>query len=473
MMRAFRPLILAAVLLLGACSHDAPTDRLATTDVPQSWDAPIPQNASEWPRVDWWHEFQSEELDRLIASAQSQNLDLAAAAARVMQAEGQARVAGSALLPSVNLNAGASQSGPLSGSSNTSTRRSFSTELGASYELDFWGRNRANLSAAEASLAASQYDRETVALTVTASVASTYFQILSLRDRLVTARLNLENARGVLKITEARTNAGVVTPLDLAQQRAAVANQEASIPGLEQSERVARATLALLLGLPPQGFDVNTKTMADLAAPTVKPGMPSELLARRPDIRRAEAQLASADANIEAARAAFFPTISLSGSAGFASTALSTLFNPANAAYTIGASILQTIFDGGRLEGEFDTTVGRRQEIVANYRTVVITAFSDVDVALGAVATLAEEERQRRIAATQAAEAFRIAEVRYRAGVEDFISVLDAQRTLYSAQDQLSQTRLARLQAAVTLYRVLGGGWTDPTPVSGEGAPKL
>jgi multidrug efflux system outer membrane protein len=472
MMRVFRPLVFAAVVLLGACAHDAPTDRLATTDVPQSWDGPIPQNAAEWPRPDWWHEFQSKELDRLIASAQSQNLDLAAAVARVMQAEGQARVAGSALLPSVNLSAGASQTGPLSGNSNTSTRRSFNVELGASYELDFWGRNRANLSAAEASLAASQYDRETVALTVTASVASTYFEILSLRDRLRTARLNLKNARGVLEITVARTNAGVVTPLDLAQQRAAVANQEASIPGLEQSEREARARLALLLGLPPQGFDVNAKTMAYLTAPTVKPGMPSELLARRPDIRRAEAQLASADANIEAARAAFYPTISLSGSAGFASTALSTLFNPANAAYTIGASILQTIFDGGRLEGEFDTTVGRRQEIVANYRTVVITAFSDVHVALGAVATLAEEERQRRIAATQAAEAFRIAEVRYRAGVEDFISVLDAQRTLYAAQDQLSQTRLARMQAAVTLYRVLGGGWTDATPVAAVATPK-
>ncbi len=464
--------VVAAALGVASCVHDAPTDRLASSDVPQNWTAPMPGGANVWPAPGWWREFKSDELDRMIASAQAQNLDLAAAAARVLQAEAQARVAGSALLPTVNLSAGTSQSGPLSPKkSSVSQRRSFSAELGASYELDFWGRNQAGLTAAEASLAASRYDRETVALTVTGSVAATYFQVLSLRDRHETARLNLENARGVLAITEARVKAGVVTPLDLAQQRSAVANQEATIPALEQSEREARATLAILLGLPPQGFDVEAKSLANLAAPDVKPGMPSELLARRPDIRRAEAELASADANIDAARAAFFPTISLSGSAGFASGALSALFNPSNAAYTIGASVLQTIFDAGRLEGEYDTTIGRRQEIVATYRSTVITAFSDVDVALGAVANLAEEERQRKIAADQAAEAFRIAEIRYKAGVQDFISVLDAQRTLYSAQDQLSQTRLARLQAAVTLFRVLGGGWADaPTPAAAVGS---
>jgi len=388
---------------------------------------------------------------------------VAAAAARVIQAEAQARVTGSALLPSVSLSAGASQSGALlRGKNSAPTRRSFSAELGASYELDFWGRNQANLTAAEEALAASQYDRETLALTVTGSVASTYLQVLSLRERRDTAVKNLEAAQAVLKITKARVGAGVATPLELAQQLTAVANQAATVPVIEQSERQAQATLAILLGLPPQSFDVTAKSLAGIEAPDVKPGLPSELLARRPDIRKAEADLASADANIDAARAAFFPTISLSGSAGFASGALSALFNPSSAIYTIGASLLQTIFDAGKLEGQYDITVGRRQELVANYRTAVITAFSDVDVALGAVANAAEEEKQLTIAAQQAAEAFRIAQVQYKAGVADFLAVLDAQRTLYSAQDQLSQVRLTRLQAAVTLFRVLGGGWTDP-----------
>lgn len=462
-LNAFATLSLAVGL--AACALDHPTDRLADTDVPKEFEGPIPSDADTWPKAEWWRGFNSEELDQLISSAQKQNLDLAAATARIMQAEGQAHVAGSALLPTVNLSADASQSGPLSNGSRP-TSRSFSTQVGASYELDFWGKNSSTLTAAEEALASSRYDRETVALTVTASVAETYFQILSLRDRRTTAQQNLDNANDVLRIIQARVKAGVASPLDLAQQQAAVANQAASLPGLDQSERQARATLALLLGLPPQSFDVTGKNLEGLGAPLVKPGLPSGLIARRPDIRKAESDLAAADANIDAARAAFFPTISLTGSAGFASTALSSIFNPANAAYTIGASLLQTIFDGGRLQGNYDTTVGRRQELVASYRTTVITAFSDVHVALGGVANLAEEEKQRRIAVEQSTEAYRIAQLQYKAGIVDFTSVLSAQSTLFSAQDQLSQTRLARLEAIVTLFRALGGGWNDEPQVS-------
>ncbi|MBL8781717.1 MAG: TolC family protein, partial [Alphaproteobacteria bacterium] len=184
-------------------------------------------------------------------------------------------------------------------------------------------------------------------------------------------------------------------------------------------------------------------------------------LARRPDVRRAEAQLVAADANITAARAAFFPSISLSGSIGGASAAISSLLNPSNIAYSIGASLLQTIFDGGQNQANLDSTVAQRTETLLNYRGAVIAAFSDVDVALGAVSSLEARERASQVQADQAQEAYRIAELRYRSGVEDFLSVLDAQRSLNSAQDQLAQARLARLQASVTLFRVLGGGWTD------------
>ena len=451
-----------AVAALAACASIEPGEGLAPTDVPQAWTAPIPTDAATWPAADWWHEFNVVELDRLIADAQAQNLDLAIAATRILQAEAQARSAGSALLPSVDLRAGASQSGSFG--DNASNSQSFSLSLGASYEVDFWGRNRANLTAAEESLRANRYDRETVALTVVSSVASTYFQLLSLRDRMAIARHNLENARGVLKITEARVNAGVAVPLELAQQRANVAGQEANIPSLEQQERETRSALALLLGRPVQGFDVAGTTIATLKAPKVAPGLPSELLARRPDVRRAEAQLAAADANITAARAAFFPSISLSGSVGAASAALSSLLNPSNIAYSIGASLLQTIFDGGQNEANFDAAVAQRQEMLLNYRGAVIAAFSDVDVALGAIVSFEARERASQIQADQAQEAYRIAALRYRVGVEDFLSVLDAQRSLYSAQDQLAQAKLARLQAAVTLFRVLGGGWSDGAP---------
>lgn len=452
----FSVLLVAAAL--SACASVEPGGGLSPTDVPSAWETPIPTDASTWPEAGWWRQFDSAELDQLVADAQTQNLDLAIAATRILQAEAQVRSAGASLLPSVDLRGGASQSGQLKPSSNS---QSFSLSLGASYEVDFWGRNSADVEAAEASLRASEYDRETVALTVVSSVASTYFQLLSLRDRLDIAKSNLENARGVLKITEARVNAGVAVPLELAQQRANVAGQEANIPSLEQQERETRSTLALLLGRPMQGFDVKATTMAKLKTPTVAPGLPSELLARRPDVRRAEAQLVAADANITAARAAFFPSISLSGSLGAASSALSSLLNPTNIAYSIGASLLQTIFDGGQNQANLDSTVAQRQETLLNYRGAVIVAFSDVDVALGAVSSLEAREKASRVQAEQAQEAFRIAELRYRTGVEDFLSVLDAQRSLNSAQDQLAQARLARLQASVTLFRVLGGGWSD------------
>jgi multidrug efflux system outer membrane protein len=457
-MRYVRFSVFIAAAALSACASVEPGGGLEPTDTPNAWTAPIPTDASTWPEAGWWRGFDSSELDQLVADAQTQNLDLAIAATRILQAEAQVRSAGSTLLPIVDLRGGASQSGRLEPSSNS---QSFSLSLGASYEVDFWGRNSAGVTAAEASLRASQYDRETVALTVVSSVASTYFQLLSLRDRIAIAKRNLQNAQGVLKITEARVNAGVAVPLELAQQRANVAGQEANIPSLEQQERETRSTLALLLGRPVQGFDVTATTMAGLKAPTVAPGLPSELLARRPDVRRAEAQLVAADANITAARAAFFPSISLSGSIGGASAAVSSLLNPSNIAYTIGASLLQTIFDGGQNQANLDSTVAQRQETLLNYRGAVIAAFSDVDVALGAVSSLEARERASQVQADQAQEAYRIAELRYRTGVEDFLSVLDAQRSLNSAQDQLAQARLARLQASVTLFRVLGGGWTD------------
>lgn len=457
-------LVLPAAALLAACASVEPGEGLRTTDVPAAWTAPIPTDAATWPAAGWWREFDSRELDQLIADAQTQNLDLAIAATRILQAEAQARGAGSALLPSVDLRGGASQSGQFRPTSNS---QSFNLSLGASYEVDFWGRNSADVAAAEASLRASQYDRETVALTVVSSTASTYFQLLSLRDRIAIAKRNLENAQGVLKITEARVNAGVAVPLELAQQRANVAGQEANIPSLEQQEREVRAALALLLGRPVQGFDVAGTGLAGLKTPGVAPGLPSELLARRPDVRRAEAQLAAADANITAARAAFFPSISLSGSLGASSAALSSLLNPSNIAYSIGASLLQTIFDGGQNQANLDATVARREETLLGYRGAVIAAFSDVDVALGAVSSLEAREKASQVQADQAQEAYRIAELRYRAGVEDFLSVLDAQRSLNSAQDQLAQARLARLQASVTLFRVLGGGWNDAPPAAG------
>lgn len=449
---------------LGGCLS-TPADRSVVA--PAAWDTAA--GASAWPEADWWRGFGSAELDGLIAAAQVDNLDLGAAAARLLQAEAQARIAGAALLPSVDLSAGAGRAGTFGGGdsnaintgsgTNSGRGSSYNASLGASYELDFWGRNRAGRDAAAASLRASRYDQATVALTVTAGVANNYLQVVGLRERLAIARLNLEIAERVLRLVEARQRYGAVTLLDVAQQRSAVASQRAAIPPLEQQERDARSALAQLLGRPPQGFGVDSTELNVLQVPVIGAGLPAELLARRPDIGAAEAQLAAADANLVAARAALFPSFRLTGSTGVQSSALRELFD-GSAVYNIGASVAQSVFDGGRLRGQRDIAAARQLELLQNYRKAVLAGFADVESALGSLQSLGEQERLQAEVLVQANLAFTLAEARYRAGAVDLLTMLDAQRTLYAAQDQTRQIRLARLQGAVNLYRALGGGWS-------------
>lgn len=446
-------------LALSACVGDYTGPGLPQSDTPSSWGQPIPSDAAVWPSQTWWHNFGSNELNGLIAAAQSSNLNLAAARFRVEQADAQARIVGSSLLPVISAGLRADESGDIKGPGLKT--RSLGANINASYELDFWGRNLADTRAADASLRASRYDQETVALTTVSSVATTYFQVLALRDRLSYAKKNVENADRLLSLTELQLNAGLISPLQMAQQQNIVASQRAQLPAIAQQERQATASLALLLGRAPQGFQVNASSLSGLSAPTVAPGLPSALLARRPDVKKAEADLASADANVGAARAAFLPTISLTSAAGVASTALNGLLNGSNAAYSIGAALFQTIFDGGALAAREDLAMARREELLTSYRRAALTAFADVDTALSAVANLEEQERQQAKAAAAAAESFRIAELQYRAGLVDYLNVLNAQQSLFQAQDQLAQVKGARLQAIVGLYRVLGGGWSE------------
>lgn len=464
----------ALTLALTACAHQSPP--LTETTIPAAWSEHVAAGAPVWPSETWWTEFGSTELDRLMTEARRNNLDLSAAAARLMQAKAQKRIAFAPLLPAVDGGASAQTfSGdrsrtPTSGTTNGRSQ-SYSIDLTASYELDFWGKNIAGLNAARANYRASQFDQAVVALTVSSNVASTYFQVLSLRERLAIARSNLETAERILAVVDSRVRNGVVTPLDLAQQRSAVAQQQAQIPALAQQELAARAALAVLLGRPPEGFSVESQTLAGLSDPSVAPGLPSELLTRRPDILREEASLQAAGADIWAARAQFFPSISLTGSGGVESAALSGLFGGAGIAATAAASLAQPLFEGGRLWGQYKQTVARREELVSAYRNTVISAFSDVEVALGGRANLAEQERLQQIQVDEARKALDISERQYRAGTVDLLTLLDAQRTLYGALDGLSQSHLARLQASVSLYRALGGGWTGETTAAAAAEP--
>ncbi|HEY1961798.1 MAG TPA: TolC family protein [Rhizomicrobium sp.] len=474
--------VIALAVAAAGCQTPVP-QVLAPQHVPSNFTAPTAKGAPIWPSPGWWHGFGSAEMDGLIANAQTSNLDLAAAAARVLQAEAQSEISGSALFPTIDLQGLAQRSRNGAGTAvidpttqqitgtRASTGNSFGITANASYQLDLWGKARANLTAAQQLVLASSYAQEVVALTVTANVGNTYLDVLGLRERLEIAAENVEAAKRVLAIVQAKVTNGVSSRLDLAQQEAALAGIESAIPAVEEQEREARYALAILLGRLPEGFDVAGKNLDGIITPVVAPGLTSELLRRRPDVAQAEANLASAHANVDAARAAFFPDIGLNGSVGFTSTAIKALFSGPAFGWTIGASLLQTIFDGGLLEGQFDLSKGQQEELIATYRSTVLNAFSDVETTLGQVTSLTDQERLKTEQVNAAAEAFRISELQYREGVTDLLNVLTAQQTLFTAQDQLVQIKLARLQSEIGLYQALGGGWSEVADAATQTIP--
>ncbi len=446
-----KPFAAVGLAFLVGCATTSPTLAPQVTP-PAAYSENATPGAAELS-ADWWQTFNSAELQSLVGEALAGSPDLAIAAERVRQAEAQAQIAGASLFPSLDL-----------GFSTRKTRdsESSSTALSASYEVDLWGRNAAGVRGAQAALRATAFDRDAVRLTLLAGLATAYFEVLSLRGRLAVSRENLAISERVLGVVEARARNGAVSPLDVARQQAAVLSQRAGLLSLEQQERQTLAALAVLVGRLPQGFEVKSATLAELAIPSIDPGLPAELLVRRPDLAAAEASLVAANANLSAARAALLPSIQLTGSAGVASGALLAFLGGPSTGLAVAASVLQPIFDGGRLKGGVSIAQSRERELVEVYRAAILAAFADVENALAAVGRLAQREALQVQVEARAREALRLAEVRYREGADDLLSVLDAQRTLFDAQDQLALTRLDRLEASVAMFRALGGGWRQP-----------
>jgi len=465
------------MLSLGGCllSGEKPDPGL---DIPQAYDGG-PKNPAvaeaAVPSLDWWRGFHSKELTAVIEEARAANLDIAAAVARIVQADAQARVAGAPLLPNVGLNAsatrsrssqtlGSSSSSGLGTGSGGSESNNLSASLTASYEIDFWGKNRAALRAAEQSAVATRYDREVVGLTTVVATANAYFQMLAAQDRLQVARENLQSATRVLNLIQQRVNAGTASALDTAEQESLVNTQRAAIPPLEQTLKQNRNALAVLIARSPERVRLRGGSLRNIATPRITPGLPSELLAQRPDIREAEANLAAADANVQNARAQFLPSITLTGEGGYQSAILRTLLRPESAFYTAAAGLTQPIFDGARLQGNLDLQKGKQDELLQIYRKAVISAFSDVENALDGIRQTALRARLQRDVVTSSRRAFDISEQRLNQGTIDLVTVLQTQQTLYQAEDALVQARLAQVMAVVSLYQALGGGWL-PKPV--------
>src|SRR5882724_6311614 len=338
--------------------------------------------ASVWPAADWWHGFGSAKLDELIAEAERNNDDLAGAIARVQEADAQTRIAGAALLPSLDLGAAGTRERAQTTSLGVGGRvfNVFNSEFSASYELDFWGKNRARRDAARAAATASRYDRQTVALTVVSSVATTYFQALELRDRIQVAQQNLENGQKILNGFRLELSAGTATGLDVAQQETTVATLNAALPPLLQQFRQTVHALAVLIGETPESVDVDMGTLTNVSSPTIVEGLPSQLLSRRPDVASAEQQLIAANADITVARAALFPTIQLTASGGYQSEALASFANPRNRVYAVAAGLTQPIFHGGALRGQVAFSKARYTELPTTYHKTVLTEIGRAHV---------------------------------------------------------------------------------------------
>ncbi|PWB35740.1 RND transporter [Pseudomonas sp. SDI] len=449
-------------LFLGACSSTPPTT--PALPAPASW-----QGAHrDLARLDggWWRAFASPELDRLIARARANSFDLAAAIARVRQAQASAVIAGAPLLPEVKFGLNASRQrlmrgdgfGGIDASDKQRTYTAFDSTLSATYEIDFWGGKAAARDSALAALEASRYERDTVELTVLSGVANSYLQSLALSEQVRIARLNLANARNVLEVVETRHDAGSATTLELAQQRSLVANQQRQLPLLEQQLQDSRITLATLLGDPVQQLQLGGTDFHQLASPAIGAGVPSDLLTRRPDIANAEARLAAAQANVRVARAAMLPSLTLGANLGSGAQHFADIVR--SPYYSLTAGLVAPVFNNGRLAAERDRAQAMQEELLQAYHRVIVSGFADVEQALNGIDGVERQRAWQDEGLRQARIAFEIAESRYQAGAETLLTVLETQRTLYQAQDQQVQLRLARLQGSVALYKALGGGWT-------------
>src|SRR6185312_7994374 len=322
------------------------------------------------------------------------------------------------------------------------------------YQQGFFGTQYFDLQAAREDLRAARYAAAVTGISISSQVADEYFSILAFRERIALANANIAAAKRILAITQAKVNSGVTSNLELAAQ------QESTLPGLIESEKEARYSLAILLGRAPEGFDIKAQNLDGIVAPAVQPGLPSELLLRSPAIAQAEAQLYAAHANVDAARSLYFPSLDLSGvfSEGGVSS-VSNLFNFSLFTWSLGASVLQTIFDGGAIHARNDAARAAQQELIGPYRKAVFSGFQDVETALGQVKSTTDTVALVDTQTRADAEAFRISELQYREGTIDILALLQNQQSLFNAQQSLVQVKLSRLQAHLSLYNALGGGW--------------
>ena len=448
------PVLLALSVAACAGPRVGPPDA-AAFNPPAAWREPSGADATVDPH--WWSAFGDPALTAIVERALANNTDVAIAAERVTEARAQFHLAQAQRLPDLVGLIDGGRARNVSPFGTPQQQTSGDAGLQVSYDVDLFGRLASASAAARQNLLANEAARDNVRLAVAASAASGYVTLRGLDAQLVVLRETLSERQGALIVMRRRSDTGYGTLLDLRQAEADLHATGQQIPLVELAIRKQEDGLSMLLGENPRTIERGL-SLSQLAAPAIPPGVPSELVRRRPDIAQAERQLAATDRSLDAARAAFMPSIQLTASGGVAG---SNLFSPTSfGVYSLGASVLAPIFDAGRLRAQRDVAVAQRDEAAFAYRKAILNAFKEVEDALAASNRIAEQERDITAQREALADAYRLAANRYNAGYSPYLDQLDAQRSLLAADLALTQVRTDRLTAAISLFQALGGGWT-------------
>jgi multidrug efflux system outer membrane protein len=420
---------------------------------------------------DWWTLYQDETLNTLIANALKHNTDIKVAVANIEQADAVMKEAGTLLFPSVDLDAGGTRSRVTEAGAfpvfADNPRESYNFKFGTNFELDFWGKLSRTKESARASALSTRYAKDTVELSLTGLVANQYLSLRSLEKQIQIAEQNLVSRDESLALTKRRLEGGIVSALDVYQAEVASANLRAQISDLKRLQSLSLNQLALLTGdldFAVRGLgQAQAQAQADMMAlpiPPVPPiGLPSSLLESRPDVRQAEAQMVAANANIAVAKAALYPSISLTANWGGESLELQDVLKSAARIWTGGLSLNLPIFNGGRLNARVDQEAAKQKKTLATYERTIQTAFTEVNDALVNLRQQTQREQSLLTSQDSAKKMLTLSENRYQSGYSAYIEVLDAQRTYNEASLAFVQARQARLSASVDLFKVLGGGW--------------
>lgn len=457
----------ALALAASACTV-GPNYKRPVAQLPEAYRAAAPTGvlAADQPSLGdqkWWEVFQDEQLQELIRTALRQNFDVRIAAARVAEARAQLGITRADQFPQVDGSALADRervsASPVPLPSQAFERNVFQVGVSTSWEVDFWGKFRRATEAARATLAATEWGRRAVVTSLVAQVAEAYFALRAIDLNLDISRQTLASRQESLRLTQVRAAGGVASELDVRQAEQLVFGASAVIVDLERQAEQQENLISILQGNNP-GAVPRGRTLTDQPLiPQVPTGLPSALLERRPDIVEAEQTLVAANANIGVVRANFFPEVSLTGSGGFQSAALSSLLTGPAAFFTVGATLLQPVFTAGRTRSQVELAEARRDEVLLAYQQTILESLRDVSDALIAYRRNREFRDQQQLLTRSAGDALRLTTVRYQGGASSYLEVLDADTRLFAAQLVLAQAQLNELLAIVQIYRALGGGW--------------